>query len=297
MIDITVIVLTKNEERHIARCLENVKRFARQVYVVDCYSSDCTRSIACSMGADVIEHEWPGNQAAQFNWALDTLNITTEWIMRLDADEYLTEELIQELEDFAESADDDVSALVFPLGRVFMGRMLKHGIVNGVKMVRMFRRGKARYENRIMDEHLQIIEGSTHTCKHKFVDDNRMPLDYFISKHNKYAEREAIMLVCEEYNLTERSNGVYAAEVNDKRQQKATYNMLPLFWRAFGYFCYRYFIKLGFLDGKEGFLWDFFQGWWYRTLVDAKIFEIKKKCGRDRARIKTTLEREYGVLF
>ena len=292
MLDLSVIILTKDERLHIARCLENVNQIARKVFVVDCFSSDGTQDIARSLGAEVVEHKWPGNQAAQFNWALDNLPIETEWILPLAADEYLTNELIAELESFIPDAPQSVSAIVFPLGRAFMGRVLKHGIVNGISMIRMFRNGKARYENRIMDEHLQVIEGETVTVKNKFVDDNRMPLSFFISKHNAYATREAVLLISSEYGLNNSNNekAKYADEVAAKRGQKATYASLPLFWRAFGYFFYRYVIKLGFLDGKEGFLWDFFQGWWYRTLVDAKVYEIKRKCGNDPERIKNYLK-------
>lgn len=297
MLDITVIILTKDERLHIARCLENVNQIARKVYVVDCHSTDGTQEIARSFGADVVEHDWPGNQAEQFNWALDNLTIDTEWILRLDADEYLTNELITELESYIPCIPQSVSAIVFPLGRAFMGRVLKHGIVNGISMIRMFRKGKARYENRIMDEHLQVIDGETITAKNKFIDDNRMPLSFFISKHNAYAAREAALLISSEYGLNNLSDekAKYADAVAAKRGQKATYASLPLFWRAFGYFFYRYVIKLGFLDGKEGFLWDFLQGWWYRTLVDAKVYEIKRKCGNDPAKITSLLREEYGV--
>lgn len=276
MLDLTVIILTKDEKIHIARAIDNVRRIAKRIYVVDSHSTDGTQAIASQHGAEVVERHWPGNQAAQFNWALDNLPITTEWILRLDADEYLTDELIAELHQYLTNAPEEVSALVFPLGRAFMGKILHHGIVNGVTMIRMFRRGKARYENRIMDEHLQISEGETHTCHHKFIDDNRMPLEYFVRKHNGYAEKEAQLLIEQEIEKSESSTGQFAASVKAKRQQKAFYSRLPIFWRAFGYFCYRYFIKLGFLDGKEGFLWDFFQGFWYRMLVDAKLYELRK---------------------
>lgn len=280
MLDLTVVILTLNEKLHIGRCLENVNRFAKRVYIVDCYSTDGTQDIARNLGAEVVEHKWPGNQAEQFNWALDNLPLETEWILRLDADEYLTDELIEELNNFIPNAPLNVSALVFPLGRAFMGRILKHGIVNGISMIRMFRRGKARYENRIMDEHLKVTEGETHICKNKFIDDNRMPLSFFIEKHNGYAEREARLLIQQE-TVTD-CTGDYADIVKAKREQKAKYSKMPLFWRAFGYFCYRYFFKLGFLDGKEGFLWDFFQGFWYRTLVDAKIYEYRKSHNENR---------------
>ncbi len=297
VIDVTVIILTYNEEIHIRRCLENVNRFASRVIVVDCFSTDKTADIAKELGAEVIEHKWPGNQAEQFNWALDNLQISTEWVLRLDADEYLTPELIEELYQILPRMDKEISALVFPLGRAFMGRVLKHGIVNGVSMIRMFRKGKARYEKRVMDEHLQIVSGKTYICKNKFIDDNRMPLGYFVAKHNNYSVREAALLLDAEYNINSETeqNSEFAREVQAKRAQKAKYAKMPLFWRAFGYFVYRYIIKLGFLDGKEGFLWDFLQGWWYRTLVDAKVFEIKKTCGNDREKIKDYLLSQYNI--
>lgn len=295
MLDITVIILTKNERLHIGRCIRRLENVASHIIVVDSHSTDGTQEIAQGLGAEVVEHDWPGNQAAQFNWALDNIVIDTEWVLRLDADEYLSKELIDELYLVIPTLDSKVSGIVMPLGRCFLGRKLRHGIVSGVSMIRMFRRGKARYESRIMDEHLKLTEGITYLCKGEFIDDNRLPLSSFISKHDEYAKREAITLLLSEYGDSDANcDGIFAEEVARKRSQKNRYANMPLFWRAFGYFLYRYFFKLGFLDGKEGFLWDFFQGWWYRTLVDAKIFEIKKKCGNDKEKIKNLLSAEYG---
>ena len=276
MLDISVIILTYNEEIHIRRCLENVKQFASKVYVVDCFSIDRTAQIAKELGAEVIEHEWPGNQAEQFNWALDNLPITTEWILRLDADEYLLPGLIEELLEKLPVIPESVSALSLSRARAFCGKILHHGIVNNIRIIRIFRKGKARYEKRLMDEHLSVLSGETIDMKNQFVDDNRMPIGLFIDKHNGYATREAALLLDAEYHLTNMDSlpQDYGREVEKKRTQKARYARMPLFWRAFGYFVYRYIIKLGFLDGKEGFLWDFLQGWWYRTLVDAKVYEI-----------------------
>lgn len=297
MLDITVIILTYNEEVHIQRCLENVKQFAKKVYVVDCYSTDRTLEIAQGLGAEVILHEWPGNQAEQFNWALDALTIDTEWILRLDADEYLLPELVVELNEKLPVMPEGVSALSLSRARAYCGRILKHGIVNNVKIVRIFRKGKARYEKRLMDEHLEILGGETVEMKHRFIDDNRMTIGQFTEKHNQYASREAALLLDTEFHLTDSTtlSKEHGAEVERKRAQKARYAQMPLFWRAFGYFVYRYVIKLGFLDGKEGFLWDFLQGWWYRTLVDAKIFEIKKACGNDKEKIRLFLQEKYNI--
>lgn len=298
MLDISVIILTYNEEMHIRRCLENVNRFASHVFVVDCFSTDKTVEIAESLGATVVLHTWPGNQAEQFNWALDNLNIDTNWILRLDADEYVTDELIDELYGKLPHLSDQVSAVVLPLGRAFLGRILKHGIVNGIKMIRLFRVGKVRYEIRLMDEHLKVLEGDIVSFNGKFIDDNRDSLKHFIDKHNNYSSREAALLLDAEYEITkinEKDDSTFCQDVQQKRLQKQRYASYPLFWRAFGYFIYRYFVKLGFLDGKEGFLWDFLQGWWYRTLVDAKVFEIKKACGTDREKIKRYLKEHYNI--
>lgn len=297
MLDITAVILTFNEGVHIRRCLENVNQFARKVYVVDCYSTDQTVRIAQELGAEVVSHKWPGNQADQFNWALDNLTIETAWILRLDADEYLLPELVDELQEKLPVIPEDVSALSLSRARTFYGKILHHGIVNDVKIVRIFRQGTARYEKRLMDEHLSILSGRTIEMTNQFVDDNRMPIGQFIEKHNDYATREAALLLDAEFHLTDvgQLSKDHGEEVEKKRAQKAKYARMPLFWRALGYFIYRYILKMGFLDGKEGFLWDFLQGWWYRTLVDAKIFEIKKACGSDREKIKAYLDTVYHI--
>lgn len=298
-LNISVIILTLNEELHIRRCIENVNQIASKVYVVDCFSTDKTAEISKELGADVICHKWPGNQADQFNWALDNLDIKTDWVLRLDADEYLTPDLIEELQNKLPNVAETTSAIVLPLGRAFMGRILKHGIVNDVKMIRLFRYGKVRYEKRLMDEHIMVLEGNTETFQNKFIDDNRNSLKYFIDKHNNYSSREAALLLDAEYDISTNNfsdqTSEYCKEVQEKRAQKKKYSRLPLFWRSLAYFLYRYIFKFGFLDGKEGFLWDFFQGFWYRTLVDAKIFEIKKACGNDKDKIKAMLKDKYNI--
>ena len=299
-LDITVIILTYNEELHIRRCLENVCPIAKKVYVIDSPSTDRTQEICREFpNVEVVVHKYPGNQAEQFNWALDNVKIETEWVLRLDADEYLTDGLKKEMKEKLSLLPLSTSGVVLPLGRAFMGRILKHGIVNGVRMIRLFRYGKVRYERRLMDEHLEVLEGNTITFENKFIDDNLLSISKFIDKHNNYSSREAALLLDAEYNLTSFLKNdtpqTYASEVSAKRVQKAKYAKMPLFWRSLGYFIYRYIFKLGFLDGKEGFLWDFLQGWWYRTLVDAKVFECKKACGDDREAIRRYIAEKWGI--
>lgn len=297
MLDLTVIILTYNEEVHIRRCLENVCPIAKRVIVVDSPSTDATQAICREFAnVEVVVHQYPGNQAEQFNWALDNLRIDTEWILRLDADEYLTPGLVEELKEKLPAMEEGISALSLSRARAYCGKVLHHGIVNGIWITRIFRTGKARYEQRLMDEHL-LVEGEVVRMRHQFVDDNRMTIGQFTLKHEGYASREAALLLDAEYHLTDTDSlpNDYGEEVERKRAQKERYARMPLFWRAFAYFVYRYIFKLGFLDGKEGFLWDFLQGWWYRTLVDAKIFEVKKACGNDKEKIRNYLKEKYNI--
>ncbi len=299
-LDLSVIILTGNEEIHIRRALENVCPLAKKVFVVDCLSTDGTVEICGEFeNVTVVKHAWPGNQAEQFNWALDNLDIKTSWIFRLDADEYLTDGLKDEMQLKLPIMPDDVSAVVLPLRRAFHGKVLKHGIVKGIKMIRLFRNGKVRYEQRLMDEHLQVLSGNTVEFDNQFVDDSLISMAALTAKHNGYSNREAALLLDAEYGLTDISSNVldnqYAEEVAAKRLQKARYAKMPLYWRSLGYFLYRYFIKLGFLDGRAGFEWDFFQGLWYRMLIDAKVAEARRVCGKDKEKILNYIKNVLGV--
>lgn len=216
-LDITAIILTYNEELHIRRCLENVCPIVKKVYVIDSPSTDNTIAICNEFeNVEVVVHKYPGNQAEQFNWALDSVKIDTEWVLRLDADEYMTDELKLELKEKLNSLPQSTSAVVLPLGRAFMGRILKHGIVNGIKMIRLFRYGKVRYEQRLMDEHLEVLEGNTITFKNKFIDDNLLSVSKFTDKHNNYSSREAALLLDAEYELTSIQKRMLASHTHRK---------------------------------------------------------------------------------
>ena len=336
--DISVIILTFNEEIHIRRCIENVAPLARDVFVVDCFSSDKTVEIAKSLGAQVFQNPWEGLYARQFNWALDHLPIRTKWVLRLDADEYLCPELIEEIKSKLETLPEDVTGVAFHLRRVFMGRVIRRGMPR-IQMIRLFRYGKARCEQRLMDEHIELLEGRSVTFDGDFADHNLNDIGWWTAKHNGYALREAVDLLDLEYGILEGSNapsalvqegsnaadaagsrvqgfkrafgagsnaadaagsrvqarGALEGQAAEKRRKKMRYARMPLFWRAFVYFCYRYFLRGGFLEGREGFLWHFLQGWWYRTLVDAKVWEIRRESGGDPQKMLALLRGKYGM--
>lgn len=294
--DISVIILTYNEELHIKRCIENIKNIASKIFVIDSNSTDNTATIAESLGATVIRHKWPGNQAEQFNWALENVDIKTEWVLRLDADEYLLPELINEIQDKLPNISKEITGITFKRRHIFMGRWIKRGTYP-VMILRMFRKGKAICEQRLMDEHIELLEGKSITFENDFVDHNLNNISWWAEKHINYAVREAAELIDIEHNITKKNYDKRNLSKNtlQKRELKNKYAKQPLFWRSFAYFCYRYFFKLGFLEGKEGFLWHFMQGWWYRTMVDAKIYEIKKECKNDKEKIVKYLKENYNI--
>ena len=179
-----------------------------------------------------------------------------------------------------------------------MGRWMKHGIYP-VILLRMFRTGYGCYENRLMDEHILLKSGQSVLFDNDFCDHSLISITDYCNKHIGYARREAIEVINEVYGLSEDYNSKEGInqQGKEKHRIKQSYNKKPLFWRSFAYFLYRYILKGGFLDGKEGFLFSYIQGWWYRTLVDANILEVIKKCGEDKDIIRSYLKEEYGVVL
>lgn len=261
MTNISVIILQKNEALHIKRCLEKLAPLEpRQIFVVDCFSTDGSDKTVAEMGVTVVYHEWPGLQSVQFNWALENIDIESKWILRLDADEYLTDESIEWLKANLYKVEESVCALEFTLERKFMGGVIRHG-TNGIPMVRMFRNGRGRYAETLMDERI-IYEGDKLAVPVVFYDDNLNSLEWWKEKHRGYAKREA------QQAIKSLKSGIWT----DPR--KAKYYKLPRYLRALLYFCVRYFLKGGFLDGRAGWRWHFWQGLWYRWLVDMEIGKL-----------------------
>lgn len=304
-LDITTIILTYNEELHIRRCLENVCPFSKKVYVIDCFSTDKTCEICAEFPeVEVVRHKWPGNQAAQYNWAVDTLKIDTEWTFRIDADEYLMPELMKEIEEKLPNLPKEITGLELKRRHIFMGKFVKHGIYP-VIMMRICRTGCGRFADRLMDEHMVLNQGTSIVLDNDFCDHSLINVSDYCRKHLNYAEREAAVVLDEMYGLSHdnivkgmsdlREDESLGKQAEGKHKKKNTYNNLPLFWRSFAYFCFRYFLKGGFLDGKEGFVFAFIQGWWFRMMVDVKLLEVHKACGDDKEKIKEYILREWNI--
>lgn len=278
--DISVIILTHNEEKHIARCIKSAKKYSNNIYVIDSYSSDKTAEISKSLNVSVLQNKFI-NYAKQFSWALNKINFTTEWILRLDADEYLEDDLIVEIKNKLPKIDDEVVGINFKRKHIFMNKWIKYGGRYPLILLRLWRKNLGKIEDRWMDEHIIINKGKTITFKNCFCDHNLKNLSFFINKHDWYANREAVDILLSELNkkknvkLNSKNTSFHASL---KRYVKENiYNNLPIGVRPFSYFVYRYFILLGFLDGKEGLIYHFLQGFWYRFLVDSKLVEFRKE--------------------
>ena len=291
---ITTIILTYNEEIHIERCIRNAQRFSAHILIIDSSSTDRTVEIAEGLGATVLQHKWENNYAKQLNWGIENNPFASEWILRQDADEYLSDELIEELKGQLENVDSEVSGFVFPRDVYFQDKIITPKAK--VELLRLWRSGYAVCESSWMDEHMILTSGKTVLCKGVFYDHTLNNFNWWTTKHNGYAVREAITLLDIEYDLlpNHTADGL-TQQAEKKRGMKHRYARQPLFFRAFLYFLYRYIAKGEIWNGKTGFLWCFFQAFWYRMLVDMTVYEIKRKCGDDVEKIKAYFKTQYKI--
>lgn len=294
---LAAIILTKDEEKHIERCLNSLKGVCDEIVVVDCFSTDRTVEIAELLGARVVKHAWK-NYATQFNYGVHECGIKSDWIWRIDADEFIEEKLGEAVKTaINEHAEDDVNGIYVRKRIDFMGKPLMHGGWYPSYHLKVWRRGHGECENRWMDEHIKLFDGTTMTIETgDQVDANLNDLTWWTGKHNGYATREVVDMLTMEYGLQNESEvepKLLGTEEQRKRWLKLKYIKAPLFVRPFINFNIRYVLKAGFLDGKEGFIWHFLQGFWYRYLVDAKIYELKKSFGFDDEKIKQYLKDNY----
>ena len=275
---ITAVVLTFNEELHLKRCLENLSKICERVVIVDSYSTDNTKEIAMTYPfVDFYEHKWL-NYSSQFNWALENCDINSAWTLRMDADEYLSNDLIDELHQMLSVNQIELNAIYLPLRRFFLGKEIKYSS-GTIYLLRLFRTGMGRMERRWMDEHVEVTTGQSLKARYWFADDNLNSIIWWTNKHVNYAMREAVDLLSEKWDSENSKiiNDKLFGQVAFKRRLKKFYSNQPRVLRAFIYFIYRYVYKLGFLDGKAGFLWCFLQAWWYRTLIDIIYEEVSSR--------------------
>lgn len=278
---ISLIILTYNEEVNVEHCLKSVCDWVGEIIIVDSFSTDQTLEVCRKYTDRIYQHKFE-NHGKQVNWALDNLPLTFDWVMQLDSDEVVTPELASELCQTLPTLPQEVTGLYAKRRVYFMGRWIKHGDYYPMWLLRIFRKGKARNEE-FEEDRVVLLEGEARYLKHDFIDYNRKGLSFWIDKHNQWATNEMRDLLAlfantgEEVSPMSIKASLLASQDRRRRWLKTNlYARAPLFLRAFLYFFYRYFLRLGFLDGKEGLIFHFLQGCWYRFLVDAKIYEARK---------------------
>jgi glycosyltransferase involved in cell wall biosynthesis len=265
--------------------------------VVDSGSTDDTVQLAKGLGADVLCHPWK-NYATQFNWALAQLPDDTGWVLRLDADEIVTIPLVTEIRARLAGLPDQVLGAYVSRRMHFLGRPMRWGGVFPVRVLRLFRHGHGRCEDRWMDEHI-LVQGETVDFTGEIVDENLNSLGWWTDKHNSYAAREVVDLL----NLEHRFMTIETvADLRGGRQvgvkrwvKEHVYARLPGGFRAFLYFLYRYVLRLGFLDGREGTAFHVLQGFWYRYLVDMKLYEVKSYMQRQEVDAPQAIRAVLGI--
>ncbi len=270
MADITAIILTRNEEDYIGDCIRSIRHIVKRIVVVDSFSEDRTVEIASSMGAEVHQHEFV-NHAKQYMYAVELAQVQTTWILRIDADERLTEESADELEQLcSENEHTDVNGIVLRFYNLFLGKPMRHGGMYPWRKLSVYKTGKGSIEDRNMDEHIILDSGITVQAKKDSVHLAFRGLTFFTNKCNWYSTREAMdYFECRD---------VRNASLKTRLKMNVYYK-LPLGFRSWAYYVYRYYFRLGFLDGKEGKIFAFLHAYWYRFLVDAKIYEHEKLGG------------------
>ena len=221
-------------------------------------------------------------QAQQFQWALDNLAIDSDWVMRLDADETLTPALIEEIRCKLPKLQGDVCGVILKRRHIFLNRWIKHGGRYPLMLLRIWRRGTARIEQRWMDEHMVLLRGRAVTFENDLIDHNLNDLTYYKDKHNSYATREAIDVLVRRYGLADDDEALIdrlasAQAARNRALKRGLYNRLPVWCGPLAYFTYRYILQLGFLDGPEGLVFHFLQGFWYRFLAGAKVMEYDRE--------------------
>ena len=288
VVPLSLVVLTKNEEHNLRKCLASATGLCSQVLIVDSGSSDATLEIARQFGAMVVHHAFESH-TQQWNWALRNLPFNCEWALCLDADQQLTPELREEIASlFRRIAAVSENGFYLRRRQIFRGKWIRHGGYYPKHLLKLFRHELASCdENERLDSRF-YVKGKMGVLKHDLIEDNQNEhnITFWIEKHNRYATAQAL-------EELERREGRLSWAVQprffgtpDQRTlllRSVWYRYLPLYVRPFILFFYRYFLRLGFLDGKEGFIFHFNQSLWFRLLVDAKLDELISKNSHPRA--------------
>jgi glycosyltransferase involved in cell wall biosynthesis len=278
LLNVSLVVLTFNEEINLEGCLQSAEGVCHETFVVDSGSTDKTLEIARRYGR-VEQHPFE-THARQWKWAIENLPLSSDWVLALDADQRLTPELKAELEHLFSrgTIPDDVDGLYVNRRQIFKGRWIRHGGYYPKYLLKLFRVSKVQLDQADLVDHHFYVPGRTLKLRHDLVEENQKEntISFWIQKHNHYAQllaREEL----ERRNTARRFIRPFPFGSPDQRVlwRKNLWCRGPIYIRPWLYFVYRYFLRLGFMDGKQGFVFHFLQAFWFRLLVDINIEELR----------------------
>lgn len=293
-LNIAALILTKNEEMHIERCILSIKKLITKIYIIDSYSTDNTKNICQKYNIQFIENKFY-NYSSQYNWGLEIIKkYNHRWILRIDSDEILTPKLIDEIKNSLSNINQNISGICLKRKIIFNDKILNYGGTSSYQ-VRIFRPNLGFCENKFMDEHI-IVKGKIKFLKEPFFDHNLKNLSWWTQKHNLYSNREVIDML----KITKKDESLQNGNLSKNNKFKRFFKVLiygktPILLRAFIYFLYRYIGLLGFLDGKSGLIYTFLQGFWYRFLVDAKLIELKNFSKKNRISLSESVKKVFDI--
>lgn len=294
---ISALVLTYNEEMHLERCLQSLQKINAKIFIIDSFSTDRTEEIAKKYNATFLQNKFI-NHANQINWGLEHCDFTTDWVIRVDADEYLSHELINSINSNLANIGAEYTGIRVKRIMYFMAKPLRRGGMYPIWHLKIWRTNKAKCEQRWMDERMVLSDGAITLLEGDLVDYNLNNITWWTAKHNGYATREAIDILDKIYGFTSNivnKGNLFGKPEDRRRWLKMKYLTMPLFLRPFLFFFIRYFLQLGFLEGKRGFVWSVLQCFWYRFLVDTKIDEVYRATNKDRNKIILYFKKEYNI--
>lgn len=266
---ICTIVPTLNEELHIARAVSSVVGLG-PVLVVDSGSNDRTQQLAEAAGAMFIYHPWSG-YSAQKNWAMENLSVQADWVFLLDADEWITPQLADEIRKTVEQPEAD--GYYVARRNIFLKRELKHAWWYPDYQMRLFRVGKGRYENREVHEHVEI-DGTVGFLKEALLHENVKGIDEFMRRHEKYAMYEAREIRDLRRQRDSQLLGKFFGSWPERRRALKVRVWYRLPGRPAIRFIWMYVIRRGFLDGRQGLIYSQLIAS-YEALIDAKLLELE----------------------
>ncbi len=275
------IILTYNEELHLPRLLQSIADLSAPVFILDSGSTDTTLTIAENFGAQILQNPFE-NHPKQWDYALKNLAVQTPWVIGLDADHIVTNELKQQLANFRDEDHQHLDGIYFNRKNFFKGKWIKHGGYYPFYLLKMFRFGVGYSDINENMDHRFVVHGNTIIWKNGVILEENLKendISFWIAKHNRYSD-----LVAQEEVERMRSFKTQTEQARfwgSPNQRKAWYKQLwfklPRYTRPTLYFTYRLIFQLGFLDGRTGIIFHFLQGFWFRLIVDIKIDELLKK--------------------